>query len=157
VINTESGKQPVTFAELRAKLDGGDRAIALNALQVALTELGDGARLVWQRPSRELTGVIQPASAFRDHEGRGVPASHLFALARHLCEGEASPAASPMAPSSSKASLRAGFVLFRSCGGVRSRSLRERRGVNSPLDLTPSLTLPTRGEGIRRAQQVSNC
>ena len=70
VIDTESGKQPVTFAELRAKLDGGDRAIALNALQVALTELGDGARLVWQRPSRELTGVIQPASAFRDDEGR---------------------------------------------------------------------------------------
>jgi surface antigen len=70
VINTESGKQPVTFAELRAKLDGGDRAIALNALQVALTELGDGATLVWQRPSRELTGVIKPISAFRHEEGR---------------------------------------------------------------------------------------
>jgi hypothetical protein len=83
VIDTESGKQPVTFAELRAKLDGGDRAIAL---RVALTELGDGATLVWQRPSRELTGVIKPFSAFRHEEGRGVPASHLFVLARHLCE-----------------------------------------------------------------------
>ena len=70
LIDTESAKQPVTFAELRAKLDGNDRAIALNALQVALSELGDGAQLVWQRPSRELTGVIKPVSAFRDDEGR---------------------------------------------------------------------------------------
>jgi surface antigen len=70
VIDAESGKQSVTFAELRAKLDSNDRAVALNALQVALTELGDGASLVWQRPSRELTGVIKPVSAFRDDEGR---------------------------------------------------------------------------------------
>ena len=70
VIDTESAKQPATFAELRAKLDGSDRAIALNALQVALTELGDGASLVWRRPSRALTGVIKPVSAFRDDEGR---------------------------------------------------------------------------------------
>ena len=73
VINTESaesGKQPAAFADLRAKLDGTDRAVALNALQVALTELGDGATLIWKRPSRELTGVIKPVSAFRDGEGR---------------------------------------------------------------------------------------
>ena len=70
VIDAESGKQPVTFAELRAKPDSNDRAIAFNALQVALTEVGDGASLMWQRPSRELTGVIKPISAFRDDEGR---------------------------------------------------------------------------------------
>ena len=69
VIDTESDRQP-TFAELRAKLDDSDRAVALNALQVALTELGDGASLIWRRPSRELTGVIKPVSAFRDDEGR---------------------------------------------------------------------------------------
>jgi surface antigen len=70
LIDTESAKQPATFAELRARLDGTDRAVALNALQVALTELGDGATLIWKRPSRELTGVIKPVSAFRDDEGR---------------------------------------------------------------------------------------
>lgn len=70
VIDTESAKQPASFALLRARLDGSDRAVALNALQVALTELGDGASLVWQRPSRALTGVIKPVSAFRDDEGR---------------------------------------------------------------------------------------
>ena len=73
VIDAESAlgaKQPAAFAELRAKLDRTDRAVALNALQVALTELGDGATLIWKRPSRELTGVIKPVSAFRDGEGR---------------------------------------------------------------------------------------
>ena len=69
VIDAESAlgaEQPAAFAELRARLDGTDRAVALNALQVALTELGDGGK----RPSRELTGVIKPVSAFRDDEGR---------------------------------------------------------------------------------------
>jgi hypothetical protein len=46
-IDTENARQPAAFAELRAKLDGSDRDIALNALQVALTELGDGATLVY--------------------------------------------------------------------------------------------------------------
>ena len=69
-IDTESARQPAAFDELRAKLDRNDRDIALNALQVALTELGDGATLVWRRPSRGLTGVIKPVSAFRDGEGR---------------------------------------------------------------------------------------
>jgi surface antigen len=70
VIDAESAKQPATFTELRAKLDSNDRTVALNALQVALTRLGDGAQFVWQRPSRELTGVIKPVSAFRNDEGR---------------------------------------------------------------------------------------
>ena len=37
---------------------------------MALTELGDGATLVWRRPSRGLTSVIKPVSAFRDGDGR---------------------------------------------------------------------------------------
>jgi hypothetical protein len=69
-IDTESPERAAAFADLRAKLDGSDRDIALNALQVALSELGDGASLVWRRPSRGLTGVIKPVSAFRDGEGR---------------------------------------------------------------------------------------
>ena len=69
VIDTESAKQG-DFSELRARLDGSDRALALNALQIALTELGDGVSLVWKRPSRDLTGVIKPVSAFRDDSGR---------------------------------------------------------------------------------------
>ncbi len=70
IIDTESAEQLADFAGLRAHLDGSDRALALNALQVALTELGDGVSLVWKRESRGLTGVIKPVSAFRDDSGR---------------------------------------------------------------------------------------
>ena len=59
-----------TLADLRAKLDGSDRALAVKALGLALNELGDGATLVWRRPSRGLVGKIKPSSAFRDDEGR---------------------------------------------------------------------------------------
>lgn len=69
IVNTESAEQTV-ITELRARLDRSDRIMALNALQEALSELGDGASLVWQRPSRALTGVIKTVSAFRDDEGR---------------------------------------------------------------------------------------
>ena len=70
IVNTVSAEQTENVTELRARLDRSDRAMALNALQEALSELGDGASLVWQRPSRALTGVIKPVSAFRDDEGR---------------------------------------------------------------------------------------
>ncbi len=70
IIDTESAKQDPTFASLRARLDRSDRTLALSALQVALSELGDGATLIWKRPSRGLIGVIKPISAFRDDSGR---------------------------------------------------------------------------------------
>ncbi|MET0157193.1 MAG: hypothetical protein ABW197_04350, partial [Methyloceanibacter sp.] len=31
---------------------GGDRVVALKALELALSELGDGTTLVWRRPGR---------------------------------------------------------------------------------------------------------
>ena len=42
----------------------------MRALQLALTEIGDGAPFVWQRPARELKGKITPVSGFRDGQGR---------------------------------------------------------------------------------------
>jgi surface antigen len=59
-----------TLAELRSKLDASDRTIALQALELALTELGDGTTLTWKRPTRELAGAVRPLSAFRDDAGR---------------------------------------------------------------------------------------
>ena len=41
----------------------------MNALEVALNELGDGAALVWKR-QKGLAGVIKPVAAFRDDQGR---------------------------------------------------------------------------------------
>ena len=59
-----------SLAELKARLEPSDRRTAMRALQLALTEAGDGAPFVWQRPARELKGKITPVSAFRDGQGR---------------------------------------------------------------------------------------
>jgi 17 kDa outer membrane surface antigen len=67
---TEPPGQKPSFADLRARLDESDREVALKALVIAMRELGDGATLVWRRPSKQLMGVIKPISAFRDDRGR---------------------------------------------------------------------------------------
>jgi surface antigen len=56
--------------DLKARLDRSDRQAAMQAMQLALSELGDGMTLVWQRPDRGLVGRIKPVSAFRDDKGR---------------------------------------------------------------------------------------
>jgi len=61
---------PQGLTELKTSLDSSDRTIALQALQMALTELGDGVTLVWRRPVSQLMGRIKPVSAFRDDAGR---------------------------------------------------------------------------------------
>jgi len=61
---------PGTIAELRAKLDDSDRAVALMALNLALTVLGVGTTLLWKRPTRHLAGAVKPVSVFRDDQGR---------------------------------------------------------------------------------------
>jgi len=63
------GQQP-GLSDLKARLDRSDRVAALQALELALSELGDGVTLVWQRPERGLVGRIKPVSAFRDDQGR---------------------------------------------------------------------------------------
>ncbi len=59
-----------SFAQLKAQLDWSDRVAALRALELALSELGDGATLVWQRSERHLVGRIRPDSPFHDDKGR---------------------------------------------------------------------------------------
>lgn len=65
-----SESQQLGLSELKARLDRSDRLAALQALELALSEVGDGVTLVWRRPERELTGRIKPVSAFRDDRGR---------------------------------------------------------------------------------------
>jgi surface antigen len=62
--------EPLGLRELQYTLNRSDRRVALQALQMALTELGDGVTLVWRRPASELAGRVQPVSAFRDSQGR---------------------------------------------------------------------------------------
>ena len=59
---------------------GGDRIVALRALELALTELGDGTTLVWRSPEHGLIGRVKPVSAFRDAKGR-VCRTVVYALA----------------------------------------------------------------------------
>lgn len=66
---TTEGRQ-LNLRELKARLDRSDRAAALQALELALSELEDGVTLVWERRERALTGRIKPVSVFRDDKGR---------------------------------------------------------------------------------------
>jgi surface antigen len=65
-----TGHEPQGLNALKSSLEQSDRAVALQALQMALTELGDGVTLVWRRPASKLAGRIKPVSAFRDDQGR---------------------------------------------------------------------------------------
>ena len=54
--------------------DGGlneeDEIAALEAIRVALSEVGDGASYVWHRRYGQLGGLVQPTHSFIDAHGR---------------------------------------------------------------------------------------
>lgn len=64
-----------SLADLKATLDDNDAIATLEAVQVALTEVGDGATYVWHRRHGRLSGAIQPTSSFKD--GSGLVCRHL--------------------------------------------------------------------------------
>ncbi len=51
-------------------LDERDELAALEAVHVALSEVGDGSSYVWHRPGGIISGVIQPSASFKDISGR---------------------------------------------------------------------------------------
>ncbi len=53
-----------------AGLDENDEIAALEAIRVALTEVGDGSAYVWRRQHGRLSGVVQPTTSFKDAAGR---------------------------------------------------------------------------------------
>jgi surface antigen len=72
---TEPSKPPVVrtkpkFAETNAHLDENDEIAALEAIRVALTEVGDGGSYVWYRQHGRLSGIVQPTVSFKDVAGR---------------------------------------------------------------------------------------
>lgn len=48
----------------------GDMTAALEAVEIALTQAGDGATYVWRRGNGRLTGAVRPTSTFRDADRR---------------------------------------------------------------------------------------
>lgn len=59
-----------SFAELQTKLDEGDQVTALHALQMALSQIGDGATFAWKKNNKDLKGVIKPTAVFRNSDGQ---------------------------------------------------------------------------------------
>ncbi len=53
----------------RLSLDETDQYAALESVQFALSEVGDGASYVWHRHNGRISGVIQPQSSFKTATG----------------------------------------------------------------------------------------
>jgi hypothetical protein len=53
-----------------AHLDEDDEIATLEAIRVALTEVGDGGTYVWYREHGRLNGMIRPTVSFKDVAGR---------------------------------------------------------------------------------------
>jgi hypothetical protein len=53
----------------QAPFDAMDEIAALEAIRVALTEVGDGGSYVWHRTHGRLSGFVTPTSSFKDAAG----------------------------------------------------------------------------------------
>lgn len=51
--------------ELKPRLDSTDEVAALEAIQIALSEVGDGSTYVWHRTGGRLSGIVRPTTSFR--------------------------------------------------------------------------------------------
>jgi len=52
------------------QLDEKDQIAALERIQYALSEVGDGKTYVWRRWHGRLSGLVQPTSSFKDASGK---------------------------------------------------------------------------------------
>ena len=57
------------LATLKSQLSAADHRAALEAMQYALTELGDGATFVWHRKAGLISGMVRPTASFVDARG----------------------------------------------------------------------------------------
>lgn len=57
------------YLDRRAMLDENDEIAALEAVRVALSEVGDGSTYVWHRANGRLSGLVQPTGSFKDLAG----------------------------------------------------------------------------------------
>jgi hypothetical protein len=55
--------------DVKASLDAADELAAMEAIQLVLTEVGDGNTFVWYRAHGKLSGMFQPTVSFRDARG----------------------------------------------------------------------------------------
>ena len=55
---------------LPPKLNERDQIAALERLQYALSEIGDGSTYVWRRWHGNLTAIVHPTDSFKDRTGK---------------------------------------------------------------------------------------
>jgi surface antigen len=58
------------FADLQSNLDEGDEIAALEAIRLALTQVGDGGTFVWRRANGRISGIVKPTSSFKNADGK---------------------------------------------------------------------------------------
>lgn len=73
--NNQRHTRPVPrYAALAAPgapgFDIADQRAALESVQYALSEIGDGSSYVWHRGHGKLSGVVQPTQSFKDQQGK---------------------------------------------------------------------------------------
>ena len=61
---------PSTSPSPPPKLDEKDEIAALERIQYALSEVGDGKTYVWRRWHGRLSGIVQPTASFKDTGGK---------------------------------------------------------------------------------------
>lgn len=60
----------ISVPSARYQLDEKDEIAALERIQYALTEVGDGKTYVWRRWHGKLSGLVQPTASFKDSSGK---------------------------------------------------------------------------------------
>jgi surface antigen len=58
-----------TAPVMRRRLDANDEIAALERIQYALSEVGDGSTYAWRRWHGGLAGVVHPTASFKDDNG----------------------------------------------------------------------------------------
>lgn len=58
------------YPDFRQSLDEVDELATLDAIHVALSQVGDGGSYVWHRNHGRLSGVFQPTQSFKDTAGQ---------------------------------------------------------------------------------------
>ena len=64
-----SHAMPRDGREAVPQLDESDERAALEAVALALAEVGDGATYVWHRGNGRLSGQVRPTASFKDQAG----------------------------------------------------------------------------------------
>lgn len=53
-----------------SRFEEADEIATLEAIRLALTEVGDGGSYAWYRENGNLNGIVSPTASFKDRQGR---------------------------------------------------------------------------------------